>query len=47
MAAAFLPVLFVVLCLRMITVSVGPLILPLLALAFIALVLWLWLHRMR
>lgn len=47
LAAVLLPILFVLLCLRMLIASIGPVILPLAALAFIAFVVWLWLHRMR
>jgi len=47
LAAVLLPILFVLLCLRMLIASIGPVILPLAALAFIAFVIWLWLHRMR
>ncbi len=46
-AAVALPVLFLLLCLRFVIGSIAPVILPLAALAFIAFVVWLWLHRMR
>ena len=41
---ALQPVLFVVLMVRAMTEAVGPLILPLGGVAFIGLVLWLWLR---
>jgi hypothetical protein len=47
LAAVALPIVFILLCLRMSIASIGPVILPLVALAFIAFVLWLWLYRKR
>ncbi len=47
LAAVLLPILFVLLCVRVGLEAIGPAILPLAALAFIALVVWLWLIRRR
>jgi hypothetical protein len=47
LAAVLLPILFILLCLRMSIASIGPVILPLVALAFIGIVVWLWLHSRK
>ena len=47
LAAVILPILFVLLCVRVGLASVGPVILPLVGLAFVALVGWLWLGQRR
>ncbi len=47
LAAILLPILFVLLCVRVGLEAIGPLLLPLVALAFIALVAWLWMRRPR
>lgn len=47
LAALLLPILFVLLCVRVGLEAIGPAILPLAVLAFIALVIWLWLIRWR
>ena len=47
LAAFLLPIVFVLLCIRVIIACIGPVILPLAALAFIALVAWLWRNRYR
>lgn len=46
-AAFLLPILFVLLCIRVIIAAIGPVIMPLLALAVIAFVAWLWVQRSR
>jgi len=47
LAAFLLPILFVILCIRVGLEAIGPAILPLAVAAFVALVAWLWMHRMR
>jgi len=47
LAAFLLPIVFVLLCIRVIIACIGPVLLPLAALAFIALVVWLWTNKRR
>jgi hypothetical protein len=47
LAAFLLPIVFVLLCIRVIIACIGPVLLPLAALAFIAFVAWLWTNRNR
>jgi len=47
LAAVFLPVLFALLCLRIALEAIGPAILPLFAVAVVAVALWLWLQFRR
>jgi len=46
LAALLLPILFVLLCVRVGLEAIGPILLPLSAVAFVALVVWLWLRRL-
>ncbi len=45
--AVLIPLIFVLLCLRVVIASIGPVLLPLAALAFIAFVVWLWINKGR
>jgi len=47
LAAFLLPLIFVLLCIRVIIACIGPVLLPLAALAVIAFVVWLWTHKNR
>ena len=47
LGAVLIPLLFVLLCLRVVIASIGPVLLPLAALAFIAFVVWLWMNKRR
>lgn len=47
LSAAILPVLFVLIALRTALEAIGPAILPLFAVAVMALTLWLWLQFRR
>jgi len=47
LAAFLLPIIFVLLCIRVVIASIGPVLLPLAALAFVAFVVWLWTHKNR
>jgi len=47
LAAFLLPIVFVLLCIRVIIACIGPVLLPLAALALIALVVWLWTNKRR
>ena len=47
LGAFLIPLIFVLLCLRVVIASIGPVLLPLAALAFIAFVVWLWANKYR
>ena len=47
LGAFLIPLIFVLLCIRVVIASIGPVLLPLAALAFIAFVVWLWMNKYR
>jgi len=47
LGAFLIPLIFVLVCLRVVIASIGPVLLPLAALAFIAFVVHLWTNKYR
>jgi hypothetical protein len=47
LGAVLIPIIFVLLCIRVVIASIGPVLMPLAALAFIAFVAWLWTNKNR